>query len=293
MKLAVHGLPLGTGLSVVVPAYNEAGGIGTTVEALKRVVGELGVPYEILVVDDGSQDATAEVAEEHGVSVLRHPHRGGYGSSLKTGISRAQYELVAIIDADGTYPAEELPALFSRSHDCDMVVGARTGPYYWRSILRSPLRSLFILMVAFVTGTFIPDPNSGMRIFRRSQIIPLFPQLPKGFSFTTTTTLILTLKGAFVHFYPVAYKRRIGKSKVRRLPDALRVTQTLLEVTLRHNPLKAFLLLTLLPMSMSLLAAFFIPEEPLRWQMTTLFVAVTILVLALGMLAVVARGTPK
>jgi glycosyltransferase involved in cell wall biosynthesis len=282
----------GPGVTVVIPARDEEQGIAVTLEALRAVEPRLAMPLEILVVDDGSTDATPSIAEKAGARVLSHPRSGGYGRSLKTGIEHARYEIIATTDADGTYPIEELPALLEEAARFDMVVGARTGPHY-RQVLLSPTHTAFLLLTNFVTGTWIPDPNSGLRVFRRSQVLPLLDRLPNGFSFTTTITLVLTLEGKFVHFHPIAYRARIGRSKVRYVRDAIRAAQGMLEVILRHNPLKAFLALALAPF----LAACMIPLLPLTPTQTVLGVglslATAVVVLALGMVAFAASSTRR
>src|SRR6185369_12594591 len=140
----------------------------------------------------------------------------------------------------------------------DMVVGARTGEHF-RRLRRSPTQMTFLLLTNFVTGKWLPDPNSGFRILRRADVLPLLDRLPNGFSFTTTLSLVLTLNGAFVHFHPVEYRARIGSSKVRFVLDALRAGQGMLEVILQYNPLKAFLAFAFVP----LLAAFVVALLPL------------------------------
>lgn len=278
------------GVTVVIPARNEEQGLAVTLAALRAIEPQLGQPLEILVVDDGSTDATREIAEKSGVRVCSHPRSGGYGRSLKTGINNASHELIAITDADGTYPLEDLPILLEHAHRFDMVVGARTGPHF-RRLLLSPAYTIFLLLTNFVTGTWIPDPNSGLRVFRRSQVLPLLDRLPNGFSFTTTITLVLTLEGKFVHFHPITYGERIGHSKVRVVRDGLRAAQGMLEVILRHNPLKAFLALALVPF----LSASIVPLLPLVHADKVLAVwislATGLLIFALGMVAFASSRT--
>ena len=129
-----------------------------------------------------------------------HPKSAGYGRALKTGIAAASHDLIAITDADGTYPIEELPTLIELAERFAMVVGARTGEHF-RRVRWSPTQATFLLLTNFVTGSWLPDPNSGFRVFRRADVLPLLDRLPNGFSFTTTLSLVLTLNGAFVHFH--------------------------------------------------------------------------------------------
>ena len=202
---------------------------------------------EIVVVDDGSTDGTASAAESAGSIVLRHPANGGYGRSLMDGIQAAQHDIIVITDGDGTYPVERISDLVRKIEEgFDMAVGARQGTQQYDSLLRAPARLLFKFLVEFTTGAHIPDINSGMRSFRKSQVLPYFPDLCQGFSFTTTLTLIYKLTGKFIVYLPIEYHKRIGKSKVSVIRDSLRTLQYVVEVIVTYNPLKLFLLLCLL-----------------------------------------------
>ncbi len=107
------------------------------------------------------------------------------------------------------------------------------------------MRTAFLLLTNFVTGEWINDPNSGLRVFHRTDILPLLSRLPSAFSFTTPQTLLMTLEHRYVFHQPIDYRARIGHSKIRPFRDALRVGQTLIEMMLRYNPLKLFLLLAI------------------------------------------------
>jgi glycosyltransferase involved in cell wall biosynthesis len=235
-------------ISIVIPALNEQDAIADTVQRARATLeaAEL-VPYEIIVVDDGSQDETGIRAAATGARVIRHPHNTGYGHSLKDGIRGARYDLVAITDADGTYPLEALPLLVERYRDgFDMVVGIRTGPHYRESLIKMPLRWLLRSLVEWTASRKIPDVNSGLRVFRRSTILGYFDHLCDTFSFTTSLTLAYTMTGRFVGYVPIDYKERIGKSKVRLLRDSAKTIQYVLEAAIYFNPLRIFLLMSAL-----------------------------------------------
>lgn len=272
------------GTTIVIPALNEEEGIGATLDSLSAIAADLPQPVEVIVVDDGSVDRTAEIAAAQGCRVIRHPANAGYGASLKTGIRAASHERIAITDADGTYPVEELPEMFRELERFDLVIGARTGPRYRRRAFLSPMRTVFLLLTNFVVGTWIPDPNSGLRVFRRSTALALLYALPRAFSFTTTMTLLMTLQGRFIHFHPVAYHARLGRRKIRPVRDSLRMAQTLVEAMLRFNPLKVFLLLGLVPLLLAPLAAWLAPAG-IGWIVGTVLVGVAIIVWGQGFLA--------
>ena len=226
--------------SVILPAFNEEGGLAVTLERLKKVP----LSLEVIVVDDGSTDRTGEIAKKFGARVIRHPTNGGYGHSLKSGILVATHDLVAIADADGTYPVEELPAMMQKMEEgFDMVVGARHGAHFRGTFLKMPARFVFQFLVEFSTGRHIPDVNSGLRVFRKSDIVPLFPLLCGTFSFTTTLTLAYCFLRKFICYMPISYEKRIGRSKVRLVRDSLRTLQYIVESIARFNPLKLYLLL--------------------------------------------------
>lgn len=241
-------------ISAVVPAYNEEAAITRVIEELRAALGAAEVgEYEIIVVDDGSSDRTAELAAAAGASVLRHVHNLGYGKALKDGILAARHDTVLISDADLSYPLDRVPALLAEYRKgFDMVVGARTGPHLARPLIKAPLRLLLQKLVEFTTGRRIPDVNSGLRIFRRSVVLGDLRQLCDTFSFTTSLTLALLMKRRFVAHVEIPYRERVGKTKVRLLRDGLRTLQYIVQAIVFYNPLKIFLLVSLLCLAVSL-----------------------------------------
>lgn len=231
-------------VTIVVPAYNETGGIHPTLEQLRAATRDLDA--EILVVDDGSTDDTAAKAERAGVRVLRHDQNRGYGASLKTGIRHAAGELICITDADGTYPNDRIPELVALMDRYDMVVGARTGANVAIPLARRPAKRVLNVLANLLSGTRIPDLNSGLRVFRRSVADKYMHFLPSGFSFTTTITMAMLNDDYLVKFVPVDYYHRAGRSKIRPLRDTYGFLMLLLRVTMYFKPLKIFLPVSLL-----------------------------------------------
>ena len=243
-------------ISVVIPAYNESGGIGSTVTAVRQTLIDAGIEgFEILVVNDGSSDGTAAEAVAAGAAVISHPHNLGYGHSLKRGILAARHPTIAITDADMTYPVDRIPALLDEYRKgFDMVVGQRTGQYYRESVVKAPLRRLLKFLVEYAAGRRIPDVNSGLRIFNRDVATNYFNHVCDTFSFTTSLTLAYMMNGRFVGYVPIPYHHRAGRSKVRLLRDSLRTLQYIIEAVIYFNPLKAFLLLAMILVAGSLLS---------------------------------------
>lgn len=232
-------------ISIVIPALNEQEAIVGTVEAARQVCAQAGWDgYEIIVVDDGSSDRTGELAAAAGAKVLRHPSTSGYGRSLKDGIAIAHNDLIAISDADGTYPLDRLPQLMERINaGFDMAVGARTGQEYRESAVKVPLRLILRGLVEFTAGRRIPDINSGLRIFRRKTAMPFFSHLCNTFSFTTSMTLAYLMNGLYIAYVEIPYYRRVGSTKVRLFKDSLATMQYIVQAILYYNPIKLFIVI--------------------------------------------------
>lgn len=237
-------------ISVVIPAYNEEKAIEMTLAGLDDILKPLGIQYEIVVVDDGSIDRTAEIAAAKGVKLIRHNVNKGYGASLKSGIRAASYDYILMIDADGTYPLDQIPLLIKEAGNYDMVVGARTGRDVKISSARRPAKFILNKLAEYLSETKIPDLNSGLRIFKKDVVLRFFYILPSGFSFTTTITLALLVNDYSVSFVPINYYKRIGKSKIRPVKDTFNFMLLIIRTVLYFNPLKIFI-----PVSLSLFIA--------------------------------------
>jgi glycosyltransferase involved in cell wall biosynthesis len=242
-------------ISVVIPAFNEGDHIAETVAQLNKVLREAGIENaEVVVVDDGSHDETAERAEAAGARLVQHPHNAGYGRSLKDGIATAGNDTIVIADADGTYPLDSIPRLLEEyAKGFDMVVGARTGNTYQGPWGKRLLRVLLKFLVEFTAGRNVPDVNSGLRVFSRATVQTYFPHLSEGFSFTTSMTLAYMLTGKFVTYLDVPYYERVGQTKVRLFRDSLRTLQFIVEAIVYFNPIKIFLLISLICLVLMLL----------------------------------------
>jgi glycosyltransferase involved in cell wall biosynthesis len=227
-------------ISVVIPAFNEERGVGAVVRDVHELLQAKGIPGEILVVDDGSTDRTAQAALEAGARVLRHRSNHGYGAALKTGIAAARYPVVAILDADGTYPIEPLPEMLEALQRADMVVGARVGPNVHIPFARRPAKWVLNRLANYVSAARIPDLNSGLRVFRRDVVAQYFPILPDQFSWTTTITLAMHCDNYAVAYVPISYRERTGRSKI--VPwDAGSFLVLILRMAMLFRPLRVFL----------------------------------------------------
>jgi glycosyltransferase involved in cell wall biosynthesis len=244
--------PSQAAISVVIPAYNEEAAVGSQIVSIQDVLRSHGIEHEIIVVDDGSIDATAVRAIDAGARVLQKPKNQGYGAAIKTGIVAAAHDTIVIIDADGTYPADQIPHLVRKLESADMVVGARTGTDVHIPLVRRPAKWFLGLLANLVSGQSIPDLNSGLRTFRRDCVTQYFSILSNKFSFTTTVTLALLADDYRVVYHPINYYRRLGQSKIapRNFVD---FTILVLRMAMLFQPLKIFVPLAF---SCSLLGVF-------------------------------------
>ncbi len=234
------------GISFIIPAYNEENAIANTIDRLSAVLVQSGLRHEIVVVDDGSRDCTAQRAAESGKArVIRHPTNAGYGRSIKTGIMNTRYPWLGIVDADGTYPVEKLPELLILDQGFDMVVASRANVSEHDRVMKMIFRKMLLQFIqTFVSGRIV-DPNSGFRVFTRRLAMRFFPFLCNTFSFTTSITLFAVGEGHFVKYVPINYAPRVGKSKVRHFRDSVRMAHLVLQGIAVCNPQKVFLLIAL------------------------------------------------
>jgi glycosyltransferase involved in cell wall biosynthesis len=234
-------------LSVVIPVYNEEQAIAEVLRETLETVRGTGLEWEIIVVDDGSSDATARIVESFPeVTLVRHPYNMGGGRARNTGIRRATGEVVVIADGDGTYPLRDIPRLVEELDNCDMVVGARKREAGTLKFLRVPAKFFIRKLAEFITGSKIPDLNSGMRAIRREAVLPYLHMLPHGHSWVSTVTLAFLTNGHAVKYVPIDYFPRKGKSTFHPIKDTGNYLMTVFRTITWFSPLKVFLPVALL-----------------------------------------------
>lgn len=228
--------------SLVIPAYNEEQGIAATLDHLQTKLQGSNCAYEIIVVNDGSTDCTGDILRtRQDIKLIEHRKNRGYGAALKTGIRQARYPLIVITDADGTYPNERIPELVALAGQADMVVGARIGANVRYSTLRKIPKWFLVRFAQWVTNSRIPDLNSGLRVLRKPVVEKFLNVLPDTFSFTTTITVAMLTNHYIVHYEPVDYYPRMGRSKIKPIRDTLRFIQLILRTGVYFAPLRIFL----------------------------------------------------
>lgn len=228
--------------SILIPAYNEAESVGETVRLVREVMDRSGIDGEILLIDDGSTDGTAAIAEEAGAAVISHGKNLGYGVALKTGIRNALNEIIVITDADGTYPVDRIPDLLLRMEEsgAEMVVGARTGSSVRIPLTRKPFKWFLRRLARFIVKRPIPDLNSGLRAFRKKMALRYMHLYPRGFSFTSTITVASMCDDLKVEYIPINYHRRAGKSKIVPV-DFISFVILVLRLSVLFKPLRVFI----------------------------------------------------
>lgn len=244
-------------VTIILPCYNEEGHVIAEVDRITRAMDDSGYSYELLAIDDGSTDGTLarlrEAAPRYpNLQVVPMPRNGGSGVVRRIGTQRAQGEIVVWTDADMTYPNERIPELvqvLEKDPMVDQVVGARTSEQGTYKILRVPAKWLIRKFAERLSGSKIPDLNSGMRAFRREVSLPYLRLLPPGFSCVTTITLAFLSNNHEIQYIPIEYAQRAGKSKFRFVSDAYKYILQILRMVMYFNPLKV-----LMPLALTLLA---------------------------------------
>ncbi|MFB0545563.1 MAG: glycosyltransferase family 2 protein [Anaerolineae bacterium] len=232
-------------LSVVIPAYNEQDGISSIIErvlAIKSSLFEAGIEdLELIVVDDGSHDRTAEIASSYQeVRLIRHLVNQGYGAALKTGFRHARGDLLAFLDADGTYPPEEFPRLCQAALEqkADLVIGSRmAGMESQMPLMRRLGNIIFAALVSFVSNHSVSDSASGMRVLRR-EILTRFYPLPDGLNFTPVMSTRALHENVKMVEVPIPYRERVGRSKLSILGDGTRFFSSIVWTALNYNPVR-------------------------------------------------------
>jgi Glycosyl transferase family 2 len=231
-------------LSVVIPAYNEEAGIAEIarrVLTIKNALLQVGIEQlELLVVDDGSRDNTAQRASEvEGVRLIRHPKNRGYGAALKTGFCQARGELIGFLDADGTYPPEYFPQLCQLAlNGTDLVIGSRMSGAASQMPFTRRLGNLFFAgLLSLISRQAVTDSASGMRVFKREVLSRIYP-LPDGLNLTPVMSTRAIHEGMSVAEVPIPYSERVGRSKLSVVRDGSIFFQSIVWTALAYNPVR-------------------------------------------------------
>lgn len=229
----------GCEISIIVPVFNEVDIIGPLVQQIQEVMEGVGKSYEIVVVDDCSDDGSEQAARDVGARLLSHPYNIGNGGAIKTGIRNAKGKIIVMMDGDGQHNPEDIPRLLTHLERYDMVVGARTSTSD-TGVHRDFGNWIYNWMATYVCNRKIEDLTSGFRAIRAPIAREFVYLLPNTFSYPTTLTLSLARSGYSFIYEPIQTRGRIGKSKIKIFRDGFRFLMIIFKVTTLFSPLKIF-----------------------------------------------------
>lgn len=267
-------------VSAVIPAYNEENAISQVIAELRKL------PFvnEIIVVDDGSTDATKQKATESGAQVISHSKNCGYGASLKTGILNSRNDVIAFIDADSQHDPKDLETMCGFIDENDMIIGARRSGSH-SPLWRKPGKKIISVLANYLAGYKIPDLNCGFRLIKKAPIMPYLRILPDKFSFSTTSTIFFIKDGLKVKFVPITAQKRIGQSSLKVHHGFDTIILVVRMITL-FEPLKIFLPVSIAIFVFGLLWALDEVMRVGRFGATTLFLGITsLLVFFFGLIS--------
>jgi len=224
-------------ISIILPAKNELPALKTLLPRLRAQQPEA----EIIIVDDGSTDGTADYCRSAGVSCLSSPYSMGNGAAIKRGARAAQGDILVFMDADGQHDPVDIPRLLARlGEGYDMVVGAR-GWSGQAGVHRGLANGLYNRLASWMTGHAVADLTSGFRAVRADKFREFLYLLPNGFSYPTTSTMAFFRSAYAVAYLPIDVAPRVGKSHIRPLRDGLRFLLIIFKIATLYSPLKLFM----------------------------------------------------
>ena len=228
-------------VTIIIPAHDEERGIEKVIIGVKNAMEGAKSTYEIIVVDDGSTDKTAEIVKKkEDVRLIQHPYNKGYGAALKTGVKNAEGYIVLFIDADAQQNPNDIQRLLEPMGRYDMVVGARTKGSKI-SLLRRPGKFVLSVLANYLAGMKIPDLNSGFRAIKKEIVMKYMYILPDTFSFTTTITLAAIKEGYNIKYIPIETVKGLGTSKIKPFRDGFKFIMLILRTIVFFDPMKVFL----------------------------------------------------
>ncbi len=229
-------------VSIVLPARNESAALERLLPRIKAAI----PGAQLIVVDDGSNDATASVAEQNGAMVIRHPYSKGNGASIKSGARHVTGDIIVFMDGDGQHRPEDISRLLAKLDEgYDMVVGARTSRKHQAGMHRAVANGFYNRFASWMTGQRVMDLTSGFRVVKASLFKRFLYLLPNGFSYPTTITMAFFRSGYSVAYEPIEVDKRIGKSHVRLMRDGVRFLLIIFKIGTLFSPLKLFLPISL------------------------------------------------
>lgn len=229
--------------SIVIPAKNEEQGLALFLPRLRALY----PAAQIIVVNDGSTDATAQVCNVAGVTVLSQPYSKGNGAAIKAGAQAATGDYIVFMDGDGQHNPEDIALLLAKlAEGYDLVVGARSGLASQASLARWSANAFYNRFASWMVGHRIHDLTSGFRAVNRRKFLSFLYLLPNGFSYPTTSTMAFFRAGYSVGFVPIEVNQRLGKSHINVLRDGVRFFLIIFKIGTLYSPLKVYFPLSVL-----------------------------------------------
>jgi glycosyltransferase involved in cell wall biosynthesis len=229
-------------ISIVIPVFNEAAGLA---ELIAKIHPLKLAQSEIIVVDDGSSDGSADIAQSAGANVVRHPYNIGNGAAVKSGIRAAQGKLIVLMDGDGQHKPEDIPKLLADAGKYHMVVGARAKGSMLR-FHRNAANSVYNLLASYVTKFKVQDLTSGFRVLSKRDALRFIDLLPNTFSYPTTLTLAFLRSGLTVKYVSIQTLYRSGQSKISLVTDGIRFFLIIAKIATLFSPFRVFLPVSIL-----------------------------------------------
>lgn len=224
-------------VSIVLPVFNEAAGLAELIGKIH----DLKLPRaEVIVVDDGSSDQSAEIALGAGANVIRHPYNIGNGAAIKSGMRAARGRLIVLMDGDGQHKPEDIPNLLAAAAQYDMVVDARAKGSKLR-LHRYAANTIYNLLASYVTQFKVKDLTSGFRVLSRRDALRFIDLLPNTFSYPTTLTLAFLRSGLTLNYVPIQTLYRAGQSKISLVTDGVRFFLIIAKIATLFSPFRIFL----------------------------------------------------
>lgn len=271
--------------SIVIPAKNEEQGLAKTLPNLRELYPEA----EIIVVNDGSTDRTAQICEEAGVTVVSHPYSKGNGAAIKSGARAASGDYLVFMDGDGQHDPADIARLLDKMQEgYDLVVGARSGLSAQASIARWSANAFYNRLASWMVNCKIDDLTSGFRCVNRKKFNSFLYLLPNGFSYPTTSTMAFFRAGYSVAFVPISVSRRLGKSHINVIRDGVRFFLIIFKIGTLYSPLKVYFPTSVLVAGLGMVNYIFgaISSGGFRFtNMSTLLILTGMIIFLIGLLS--------
>jgi len=222
-------------VSVIIPALNEEKTIGNVIADTIDVMDSQNLPYEIIVVDDGSTDSTGRIASQYKATLLINETNMGKGYSMRRGFQEATGDIIVTIDSDGEHQPKEIPDLLQPVFQgTDMVSGSRFlgNSRHFTTRLNGIGNNLFNIAIMSLTGTQVTDSQSGFRAVKK-EVLDAISLESSGYEIETEITIKSLRKGFTFQEKPITcHRRKFSNSKIKILRDGAKIAKTIITCSL-------------------------------------------------------------